>query len=346
MGVGIMFLRESPRWDYRQGKIDEARKTIALSYGVPENHVEVVREFTEIKEKYEAETSGGLAHPWYEIFTGPRMAYRTLLGVSLQILQQLTGANFFFYFGTTVFNGVGIENSYITSLILGVINFGSTFFGLYVVETFGRRKALMTGGIFMTIFFLIFASVGQFVLLPNQGSAASPPTPEMMNTAHTAGVVMIVFTSLFIFSYATTWGPTIWSIIPELYPSRYRSKSMGLATSGNWTFNFLLAFFTSFITSDINYAYGYVFAGCNLAGVFVVFFFLCESQGRTLEEIDTMYIMRVPPWRSASWKPPVGEQLGETDRAYLTPGARGIAKPEQRRGEERVETLDEAKYKS
>lgn len=95
MAIGICFLRESPRWDYRKGNIDRARVTIAKSYGVPENHWEVHREMREIKEKFDAENVGGSSHPWYEVFTGPRMAYRTLLGVSLQALQQLTGANYF-----------------------------------------------------------------------------------------------------------------------------------------------------------------------------------------------------------------------------------------------------------
>lgn len=97
MAIGIMFLNESPRWDYRKGNIDGARATIAKSYGVSENHREVVRELREIREKFEAENAGGEKHPWYEVFTGPRMAYRTLLGMTLQALQQLTGANFFFY---------------------------------------------------------------------------------------------------------------------------------------------------------------------------------------------------------------------------------------------------------
>ena len=93
MAIGIMFLPESPRWDYRKGRIDRARTTIAKAYGVPESHREVVKEVREIKEKFEAEKAAA----WHEVFTGPRMAYRTLLGIALQALQQLTGANFFFY---------------------------------------------------------------------------------------------------------------------------------------------------------------------------------------------------------------------------------------------------------
>jgi len=68
--VGICFLRESPRWDYRHDNIDRARRTIALSYGVPENHWEVHREISEIKAKLDAEAAGGGQHRWYEVVTG------------------------------------------------------------------------------------------------------------------------------------------------------------------------------------------------------------------------------------------------------------------------------------
>lgn len=94
MITGICFLPESPRWDYRHNNIERARTTIARSYGVGTRHWEVQREMREIQAKFDAEFAGGGKHKWYEIFTGPRMAYRTLLGVSLQALQQLTGANF------------------------------------------------------------------------------------------------------------------------------------------------------------------------------------------------------------------------------------------------------------
>jgi SP family sugar:H+ symporter-like MFS transporter len=64
----------------------------------------------------------------------------------------------------------------------------------------------------------------------------------------------------------------------------------------------MLAFFTPFITGDIQYAYGYVFAGCNLAAFFVVYFFLLESSGKTLEEVDAMYLLHVPPRHSAKYE--------------------------------------------
>jgi len=140
MAVGILFLRESPRWDYRHGRIDAAKTTLAKSYGVPENHREVARELREIREKLEMEQAGGGKHKFYEVFTGPRMLYRVLLGVALQALQQLTGANFFFYYGTTIFTATGLNNSYVTAMILGGVNFGMTFFGVSSREFVHEEK--------------------------------------------------------------------------------------------------------------------------------------------------------------------------------------------------------------
>lgn len=78
--------------------------------------------------------------------------------------QQLTGANYFFYYGTVIFEGTGINNSFVTQMILNGINFGVTFYGLYIVEHYGRRKSLIIGSAWMFLMFLIFASVGKSIL--------------------------------------------------------------------------------------------------------------------------------------------------------------------------------------
>lgn len=88
-----------------------------------------------------------------------------------------------------------------------------------------------------------------------------------------------------------------------MYPNRSRATSIGIATCANWTWNFLISFFTPFISGSIHFAYGYVFASCCVVGVLIVFFFVNETQGRTLEEVDTMYVLHVVPWKSASWVP-------------------------------------------
>ncbi|KAL4897938.1 putative MFS monosaccharide transporter [Aspergillus ambiguus] len=306
LGIGTLFLPESPRYAYRNGRVEEARSVMCKLYGVGPNHRCVAQEMQDMKEKLDEERAAGTAS-WHEIITGPRMFYRTMLGIVLQSLQQLTGANFIFYYGNSIFTSTGLNNSYVTQIILGAVNFGMTLPGLYIVEHFGRRNSLMIGAAWMFICFMIWASVGHFAL-----DLANPQnTPQ-------AGAAMIVFTCFFIVGFSTTWGPIVWSICSEMYPSRYRAICIGIATAANWTWNFLISFFTPFISGAIDFAYGYVFAGCCFAGVLIVFFFVNETQGRTLEEVDTMYVLGVKPWKSASWTPPTGI-IEDMHRAPGTP---------------------------
>lgn len=103
LGGGILFLPESPRFAYRIGREDEARRTIARLAGLDPDSRIVSHQIAEIRVKLEEERAGADAK-WYEVFTGPKMFYRTVLGMTLQAGQQLTGANFFFYYGKPLFN--------------------------------------------------------------------------------------------------------------------------------------------------------------------------------------------------------------------------------------------------
>lgn len=269
--------------------------------GVSENHVTVINEAREMQEKLDDEEAAG-DRPWYEIFSGPRMTYRTLLGIALMSFQQLTGANFFFYYGTVIFGATGLDNPFITQIILGAVNVVCTFPGLWMIERFGRRPCLVIGAAWMCVCFLVFASVGHFAL-DQQNPAESPK----------AGAAMIVFACLFIAAFASTWGPMVWGVTAELYPARYRAVCMSLAIGSNWTWVFMIAFFTPFITSAIDYRYGYVFAACCAAASATVYFFLLEPKGRTMEELDTMYLQRVKPWESSSWVAPPREVREKVD---------------------------------
>ncbi|CAN9121280.1 unnamed protein product [Alternaria alternata] len=319
LGSTILLLPESPRYAYRKGKVDEARANMARLNGVDPHSAFIDAEIAEIQEKLEAEAAGG-DHPWHEIFTGPRMLYRTLLGMVLQAGQQLTGANYFFYYGTTIFSATGLENSYVTSIILGTVNVVATIFGLWVVENVGRRKAMMVGAAWMAMCLFIYSFVGQYGLDRN----APQTTPA-------AGNVMIVFTCLFIAAFATTWGPLVWAIVGELYPARYRATCMGLATASNWLFNFIISFCSTLITDEINYLYGLVFAVSLVLLFIIVYFFMIETKGRSLEEIDTMYMIHVNPITSSKWDPSSLQKDGlvDTDRLHMGAGGRTFSKAEQ-----------------
>lgn len=95
LGGGMAFFPESPRYEFRHGKAESAQSTLAKLYGIPENHVRIIEEMREIREQFEAESDD---QKWNEFLTAPRMLYRIALGMVLQSLQQLSGANYFFYY--------------------------------------------------------------------------------------------------------------------------------------------------------------------------------------------------------------------------------------------------------
>lgn len=95
LGFGIIFFPDTPRYDYRRGKIDQAKKTMTHIYGVSDNHWSVHHELEEIRIKLEAESQKASPfQEFYRMFFAPKMAYRIALGMCLQMFQQLTGGKF------------------------------------------------------------------------------------------------------------------------------------------------------------------------------------------------------------------------------------------------------------
>lgn len=287
---GMLFLPESPRHLIKIGDYETCRRVMADVNGVSIDDPILDKEFNEMKKEIDIEYKGEPAK-WSEIF-GPTIRYRTLLGMAIMSFQQLSGCNYFFYYGNNIFQQIKITDSYVASIILGLVNFICTFISLYVMQKFGRRLPLIISSVWMFVCFIIFATVGSTKLILPDGSAD-----------RTSGIIMIVFVCLYIFGFATTWAPGAFVIVGETYPIKLRSKCSAVATSSAWIWNFCISFLTPFITKQIGFKYGYVFAVCCLIGGAIVFFFAKETKNLTLEEISELYARTdIKPWRSAGFK--------------------------------------------
>ncbi|PKI85566.1 hypothetical protein MVES1_000709 [Malassezia vespertilionis] len=305
LAVGIMFCPESPRWLARHQRYDEVHRVLALARGVSREDPFVMTEFYDIKREVEAEMKM-VELGWIDCFrTKDKLLYRTLLGIFIQSLQQLTGANYFFYYGATIFQSVGISDSVVTQIILGAVNTGTTFPGLWALDRFGRRICLLVGSAWMAMWLLIFATAGvagkPIRFVPGGEGVTNPDAPA---DPESIGTLMICSACFFILAFASTWGPGAWVAISDFVSPQARTKQFALATMSNWIWNFCIAFFTPAITNDIHFNYGYVFMGCNIFAFFLIYFFLYESSNLTLETINEMYLdPNVKPWNSTKWVP-------------------------------------------
>ncbi|MBV9325570.1 MAG: MFS transporter, partial [Chloroflexi bacterium] len=88
-------------------------------------------------------------------------------------------------------------------------------------------------------------------------------------------------------SFAATWGPVVWVMLPEVLPLSVRGTAMGVAVFGNWAANFLVSQTFPPLLSGLGP--GPVFLGYAALGVLAALFvkaFVAETKGRSLEEIE------------------------------------------------------------
>jgi hypothetical protein len=52
---------------------------------------------------------------------------------------------------------------------------------------------------------------------------------------------------IYIFFFASTWGPGAWVVIGEIFPIPIRSRGVGLSTASNWLWNCILTVITPYL---------------------------------------------------------------------------------------------------
>ncbi|GBE77337.1 Hexose transporter 2 [Sparassis crispa] len=296
---GIFFLPESPRHLLGQGREEEARKVIAELNSVEVDDPVVLETIEDLEYGIKAENEGGKA-TWLECFSTRNMLWkRTINGMMLQFIQQLNGQNFYYYYGDTFFSSAGTSLSpYAIQTILGGVSVAGTIPALYLIETWGRRRSLLTGALLEAPCAIIAALAGHFML-----AKTGTPDSQLTSRNRTGGDVLIAFGILQVFAYSLFWGPTPWVYLGESFPLRVRSKCIALGSATNWIWNFLLSFFAPRIASDIGPLILLIFFGMLLFGFVYVYLFIPETKGLSLEEVDELYRANVAPWQSAGWRP-------------------------------------------
>jgi hypothetical protein len=89
-----------------------------------------------------------------------------------------------------------------------------------------------------------------------------------------------------------------WIYPPELFPLRLRGKAVAVTTASNWAFNFALSYFVPPAFENIKWKTYILFGVFNFA--MTVHAFLCfpETSGKTLEDVEHMFLDSERAWKT------------------------------------------------
>ncbi|KAI7106312.1 putative glucose transporter rco-3 [Hortaea werneckii] len=313
LGVGLLFLPDSPRYYVKRGRVEKARKALSSVRGQPQDSEYVEAELAEIiaNEEYERSLipAGSWINGWMNCFRGSVFKSnsnlrKTILGTSLQMMQQWTGVNFIFYYSTPFLSSTGaIDNVFLISLIFTLVNVCSTPISFWTVEWLGRRPLLIWGAFGMLICQFLVAIIGVTVGFNHTYENAAGETIANNIPAVNA---QIAFIAIFIFFFASTWGPGAWIVIGEIFPLPIRSRGVGLSTASNWLWNTIIAVITPYMVNqdegNLKSNVFWIWGGlCTCAFVYS-YFLVPETKGLSLEQVDKM-MEETTPRTSAKWRP-------------------------------------------
>ncbi|KAF9892270.1 hypothetical protein FE257_002047 [Aspergillus nanangensis] len=278
--IGLFFLKESPRWLMKQGRYDEAATSLAYMRRADRSSPIVHRELAEIRTSIEDEIAATEGASWKEILQ-PANRVRFLNGFLIMFWQQFSGTNSIGYYAPQIFQTIGVaktDTSLFATGIYGIVKMLSTGIFLFIgIDKAGRRPSLIAGAAWMSVMMFILGAV----------LATHPPTN--VNVVSPASIGMIVMIYLYVIGYSASWGPVPWVYLSEIFPTRLRAYGVGMGSATQWLFNFVITRITPAAINHIGWRTFIMFGVFCLAMGLWIFFFVKETKGRTLEDMDILF---------------------------------------------------------
>jgi sugar porter (SP) family MFS transporter len=270
LAILIFFLPKSPRWLCTQDRNEEAAAVLAKLNATSVDNDVVQKELKAIQDDVENTRSSGSSSVG-ELFSKV-IRRRTITTFLMQFFQQWTGINAIMYYQSQIYNEIGFTkfmSTVVLPLVTNFINFVSTFPAMWGIEKLGRRILLIIGSLMMMAFHL--ATWG-FSTKTDEGALWQ--------------VLAVVSIFLFVFSFAATWGPVPWVYQSEVFPLRVRVKGAAVGTLSNYLNNWIIAFVVPALMKLWSTKTFILFAGAMLLAWIYSQFYVIESKGLNLEEMD------------------------------------------------------------
>ncbi|OTB01160.1 hypothetical protein M426DRAFT_64584 [Hypoxylon sp. CI-4A] len=282
----LMFLQpESPRWLTKKGKTDQAIDSLCRVRLLARDDDYIAWEVDSIKEQLRHESESGTTRPLVAKFKemlqiGNRR--RVILGMSIMMLQNLSGINALNYYSPTIFKSIGFSGTSVGLLATGIFGLvkalATLVFMCFGIDNLGRRKSMLIGS--------VGAMVAMFYLGGYSKISGSFNHVVKQDGGAYVAIVMIYIFAVF---YAMSWNGIPWVFCAEIFPTGIRSVCLVFTTCTQWLGQFIIVYSTPYMMTNITYG-TFLFFGCFLVvGMLVVFFLMPETKGLSLEDMDILF---------------------------------------------------------
>jgi SP family arabinose:H+ symporter-like MFS transporter len=258
----LFFVPESPRWLVKQNMEQKALKAFMKISDEKTARFEI----DQIRQVIRLE--GGSIRELFRSELRPAL----IIGISLAVLSQFSGINAIIYYGPKILNEAGftLNDALGGQVTIGLVNVLFTFVAISTVDRFGRRPLLIIG-VSMAAFSLIMVGI-------------------MFQAGMDSGFWVLVFILLFIASFAFGFGPMVWVLLSEIYPTKIRGRAIAIASLSLWLANVIVGQVVPWLLENVGASWTFwLFALLCTPAIWITVKKVPETKGKSLEEIERFW---------------------------------------------------------
>lgn len=234
---------------------------------------------------------------WKELLQ-PWLRTPLFICIGIMFFQQFVGINTVIYYSPKIFLMAGFDGTVAAiwaSVVVGLVNVIFTIVSVYFVDRLGRRMLYFIGlsGITVSLLLLGLCFLGGNLL------------------GESVKWLTILLILCYVAFFAISIGPLGWLIISEIFPQKLRGLGVSLGSLSVWLFNSIVSF-TFFkivnvltipgkeILLDGEYLGNpagafWLYGGIAFLALIWGYFYIPETKGVTLEQIENFWRMRKSP---------------------------------------------------